>query len=403
MARTGYDTRINTEKTLQNKISDISDHKAFFSDVVVFWAPPNPKVVGAVLPPAAAGLVEAAKSPPGFADPKPKSGGGAADPSDFCSLEVGLLLLVWNLKAVGAPNMGVDVAPEPEGAALGKPPNPLNAGIAGLSPSFFSVNEAPPNVGAPNPVNLGAPVAPPAKPLKPPVEGFVAPDEPAALFKSEPIVEPELSAPKPLKGPLAFGCSVATEVVPAPCALAEPPKNPPFRFGGVATVCVSVEVEAEVAALAEGPKNPPFLLFGGSAGVGAGAGAGAAAAAAPLIENPPPNMVGGADPSDVAFAEAGTSFPSPAGGVGLECSAFPLAGAGTEELLRALNARTCLPNGPSVLKLGAGLGRGRVIPGKAGLGGSAGCVVAGAVAVAVEATGVVGAAPNRLDGVGCDD
>jgi hypothetical protein len=286
-----------------------------------------------VLPPTVAGLVEAANSPPGFADPKPKSGGGAADPSAFCSLEVGLLLLVWNLKAVGAPNIGADVALELEAAAFGKPPNPLNAGTAGLSPSFFSANEVLPNVGAPNPVNLGAPVAPPAKPLKPPVEGFVAPDELAALFKPAPNVGPE--PPEPPKSPLALGCSVATEVVPAPDAFAEPPKNPPFRFGGVAVVCVSVNVEVEVAALAEGPKKPPFLLFGGSASVGAGAGAGAdagaAAAAAPLIEKPPPkpppNRAGGAGPSDAAFAEAGTSFPSPAGGVGFECSVFPLVGA----------------------------------------------------------------------------
>lgn len=232
-----------------------------------------------MLPPAAAGAVEAAKSPPGFADPKPKSGGGAADPSGFCSLElaatVGLLLLVWNLKVVGAPNTGVDVAPELEGAAFGKPPNPLNAGIAGLSPSFFSANAALPNVGAPNPVNLGAPVAAVAKPLKPPAEGFVAPDEPAALFEPAPNVDPEPGAPEPPKRPLALGCSVATEVVPAPSAFADPPKNPPFRFGGVAAVCVSVGV---VAVLVEGPKNPPFLLFGGSAGVDANAGAGAAAA-----------------------------------------------------------------------------------------------------------------------------
>jgi hypothetical protein len=56
-----------------------------------------------------------------------------------------------------------------------------------------------------------------------------------------------------------------------------------------------------------------------------------------------------------------------------------------------------------VLKLGAGLGRGRVIPGKAGLDGSAGCVVAGAVVVAVGGTGAVGGALKRLDGVGCED
>ncbi len=351
-----------------------------------------PNVVAAVLPPAMAGVVEAEKSPPGFADPKPKSG---------CSVAaaVGLLLLVWNLNVVGAPNTGVVVAPELEGPVFGKPPNPPNAGIVGLSPSFFSANAALPKVGAPN---LGAPVT--AKPPKPPVKGFVVPDEPAALFKPEPNVEPEPSAPEPLKRPLALGCSVATEVVAVPDAFAEPPKNPPFRFGGVAAVGVSVEVDA-VAVMIEGPKNPPFLLFGGSAGVGAFAyaGAAAAAAAAPLIENPPPppNNGGGADPSDVAFAEAGTSFPSPAGDVTFEYSMFPLAGARTEELLWALNAITCVPNGPSVLKLGAGLGRGRVVPGKTGLSGSAGWV--GAVPVAVEGAGAVGGAPKRLDGVGCDD
>ena len=184
-------------------------------------------------------------------------------------------------------------------------------------------------------------------------------------------------------------------------AFAEPPKNPPFRFGGLAAVGVSVEVDVEVAAVIEGPKNPPFLLFGGSAGVGVGAfayaGVAAAAAAAPLIENPP-NRAGGAEPFDVAFAEAGTSFPSPAGGVNFEYRLFPLAGARAEELLWALNAITCEPNGPSALKLGVGLGRGRV---KAGLGGSAGWVVA--VPVAVKGAGAVAGAPKRLDGVGCDD
>jgi hypothetical protein len=174
----------------------------------------------------------------------------------------GIAVTCLELESSGSTEYGADVAPELEGPAL-KPPNPLNAGRAGLSPSFFSANAALPNVGAPNPVNLGAPVAPPAKPLKPPVEGFVAPDEPAALFKPAPNVEPEPSAPKPL----ALGCSVAAEVVAALDAFAEPPKNPPFRFGGVAAVGVSVEVDVEVAVLTEGPKNPPFLLFGGSASV----------------------------------------------------------------------------------------------------------------------------------------
>ena len=278
-----------------------------------------------VAPPVAA-AVEAAKSPPGFADPKPKSGAGAADPSDFCSpvlKAAGLLLLVWNLKVVGAPNAGVDVAPEPEGLAL-KPANPLNAG---LSPSL-AVNVALPKVGAPNPVNLGALVAPPAKPPKPPVAGLVAPDEPVAVFEPAPNVGPEPSVLAPLKSPLGLGCSVIAEVVAALDAFAEGPKNPPFRFGGaVAATGDSVDVRVEVAALAEGPKNPPFLRFGGSEGVGAGAGAGATALeAAPLIENPP----GGAEPS-------GTTFPSPMGGVGLENSEPPLVGAGTEELLWALN------------------------------------------------------------------
>ena len=352
-----------------------------------------------MLPVAAAGVVEAAKSPPGLADPKPKRGCGAADPSGFCSPAVGLLLLVWNLKVVGAPNAGVDVAPEPEGAAL-KPPNPLNAGIAGLSPSFFSANAALPNVGAPNPVTLGAPGAPTAKPLKPPVEGLVAPDEPAIPFKPAPNVEPGPSVPDPLKRPLALVCSVTAEVVAAPNVFAEPPKNPPFRLSGVAAVGVSVEVDVAVAVLAKGPKNPPFLLFGSPASADAGAGTGAAAAA-PLIDNPPPNRAGGADPSDAAFVEAGTSFPSPAGVVSLESSAFPLAGAKVGVLLWALNAATCLPNGPSSLKLGAGLRRGREIPEKAGLGGSAGWVMA--VEVAVGGTGAVEGTPKRLNEVGCDD
>ena len=354
-------------------------------------------MVVALLPPVVAGVVEAAKSPPGFAAPKPK---GAADPS--VAAVVGLLLLVWNLNVVGAPNAGVVGAPELGAVVLGKPPNPPNAGIVGLSPSFFSATAALPNVGAPN---LGAPFAPPAKPPKPPVKDLVAPDTPAPLFKPVPNVapvpnvEPVPSAPEPLKRPLALGCSVAAEVLAVPDAFAEPPKNPPFRFGRVAEVGVSVEADVEVAVLTEGPKNPPFLLFGGSAGVEY---AGAAAAAAPLIENSP-NMAGGADPPDVALAEAGTSFTSPAGGVSFECSVFPLAGARTEELLWELNAITCLPNGPSVLKLGAGLEGGRVIPGKAGLDGSVGWVVAVAVVVAVEGTGAVGGAPKRLDGVGCDD
>ena len=345
-------------------------------------------MVVAPLAPVVAGVVEAAKSPPGFADPKPK---GAAS----VVAVVGLLLLVWNLNVVGAPNTGAVVAPE-LGAAP-KPPNPPNVGIVGLSPSFFSANVAPPNVGAPN---FGAPLAPP-KPLKPPVKDLVAPDEPAPLFKPEPNVEPVSSAPEPLKRPLALGCSVATEVLAVPDAFAEPPKNPPLRFGGVADVGVSVDVDVEVAVLIEGPKNPPFLLFGGSAVAGAyaGAGAGAAAAAAPLIENPP-NMGGGAD---VAFAEAGTSFPSPAGGVRFECSVFPPADGRTEELLWAFRAITCLPNGPSALKLGAGLGGGAVIPEKAALDGSVNWVVAVAVAVAVGGTGAVGGAPKRLDGVVCDD
>ena len=339
-----------------------------------------------------AGVVEPAKSPPGFADPKPKGVSAV--------VVVGLLLLVWNLNVVGAPNAGVVVAPELGAAAFGKPPNPPKAGIVGLSPSFFSANVALPNVGAPN---LGAPLAPAAKPLKPPAKGLGAPDKPAPLFRPVPNVGPVPSAPEPLKRPLALDGSVATEVLAVPGAFAEPPKNPPFRFGGVADVGVSVEVAVEVVVLTEGPKNPPFLLFGGSAGVDAYGYAGAAAAAAPLIEKPPPNMVGGADPPDVAFAEAGTSFPSPAGSVSFDCSVFPLAGARTEELLWALNAITCLPNGPSALKLGAGLGRGRVIPGKTGLDGSVGWVVAAAVAVAVGGTGAVGGAPKRLDGVGCDD
>lgn len=305
---------------------------------------------------------------------------------------MGLLLLVWNLKVVGAPNAGADVAPELKGAAL-KPANPLNAGTAGLSPSFFSANAALPKVGAPNPVNLGAPVAPPAKPLKPPAADFVAPDELAAPFKPAPNMEPEPSALEPLKEPLALGCSVVAEVAAAALdAFAEGPKNPPFRFGGAAGV--GVDVEAAVA-LADGPKNPPFLLFGGSAGVAVGAGA-AELEAAPLIENPP-NGAGGVGPSVAAFAEAGTSFPSPVGGVSLESNEFPLAGAGTEEL-RAWNAATCLPNGPSALKLGAGLVRGRVIPGKAGLGGSAGWVVVGVVGARA-----AGGALKRLDGVGCMD
>lgn len=70
------------------------------------------------------------------------------------------------MNVVGAPNTGVVVAPELEGPAFGKPLNPPNAGIVGLSPSFFSAIEALPNVGAPN---LGAPVAPTAKLPKPPV------------------------------------------------------------------------------------------------------------------------------------------------------------------------------------------------------------------------------------------
>ena len=286
-------------------------------------------MVAAVLPPAVAGVVEAEKSPPGFADPKPKSGGGAAEPS--VAAAVGLLLLVLNLNVVGAPNAGVVVAPELEGPAFGKPLNPPNAGMAGLSPSFFSAGAALPNVVAPN---LGAPVAPTAKLLNPPVKGFAAPDEPAALFNPELNVGPEPSAPEPLKRPLALGCSGATEVVAVLDAFAEPPKNPPFRFGGMAAGGVSVEVDVEVAVVIEGPKNPPFLLFGGSAGVGAFAyaGATAAAAAAPLIENPP-NKAGGAEPSDVAFAEAGTSFLSPAVDVRFEYSVFPLAGARAEELL----------------------------------------------------------------------
>jgi len=354
----------------------------FLSDSEVFWAPPKLKGpnAGGVAPPVA-GAVEAAKSPPGFAEPKPKNGGGAADPSAFCSPElraVGLLLLVWNLKVVGAPNTGVDVAPELEGVAL-KPVNPLNAGIAGLSPPF-PANAALPKVGAPNPVNLGAPVAPAAKPLKPPAAGLVAPDGPVAAFEPAPNVEPEPSALAPLKRPLALGCSVVAEVVAALDAFAAGPNNPPFRFGGAAAVGDSVEA---VIVLVEGPKKPPFLLFGGSESVGAGAGAGALAPeAAPLIENPP-NRAGGADPSVGAFA---TCFPSPAGGVGV----------GTEELLWALNARTCFPNGPSVLKLGAGFGRGRL--GKVGLGGSVGWVVA------VVGTGAIaaGRAPKGPDGVGCE-
>ena len=95
MTRTGYGTRINTAKHYENKNSDIGYHKPFFSGAGVFWAPPKlkgPNVVAAVLPPDVAGVVEAAKSPPGFADPKPKSGGGAADPSVVAA--VGLLLLV---------------------------------------------------------------------------------------------------------------------------------------------------------------------------------------------------------------------------------------------------------------------------------------------------------------------
>ena len=407
MVITRYGTRITqtNRKHYRTRFRHQSfDHDiAFFSGSEVCWAPPklNGPNVDGVAPPAV-GAVEPAKSPPGFAEPKPKSGGGATNPSCFCSPElraVGLLLLVWNLKVVGAPNTGADVALELEGVAL-KPANPLNAAIAGLSPSF-PAKAALPKVGAPNPVNLGALVAPAAKPLKPPAAGLVAPDDTVAAFKPALNVGPDPSVLVPLKSPLALGCSVVVEVVATLDAFAEGPKNPPFRFGGVAAAGDSVEARVEVAALAEGPKNPPFLRFGGSESVGVGAGAGAAALeAAPLIENPP-NRVGGADPSVGVFTKDGTSFPSPMGGCGFENSELPLAGVGTEELLRALNARTCLPNGPSALKLGAGFGRGRLIPGKAGLGGSAGWVAA--VVVAETGTGATGGAPKRPDEVGCED
>ena len=348
---------------------------------------------------------------------------------------------------------------------------------------------------------MGAPVAPTAKPLKPPVKGFVAPDEPAVLFNPEPNVGPVPSAPETQKRPLTLGCSGATEVVAVLDAFAEPPKippnrfdevaavdvkvkvdvemvdaifgeppkNPPFRFGRVVAVGVAVEVDVdafdeppirfgrvaaavkvdveildafgeplknpplaavgvavevnvgafdeppirfgevaavvkvdveildafgespknlpfgvavgvsvkvhvEVAVVIEGPGFPPLLLFV-DVGAFAYVGAAAAATAAPLIVNPP-NRAGGAEPSDVAFAEAGTSFSSPEGDVSLEYSVFPFAGARAEELLWPLKAITSLPNGPPVLKLGAGLGRGRV---RTGLGGSAGWVVAGNV------------------------
>ena len=75
-----------------------------------------------------------------------------------------MLLLVWNLHVAGAPNAGVVVAPELGGPAFGKPLNPPNAGMVGVSPSFFSANAAMPNVGA---ADLGGPVVPTANSLKP--------------------------------------------------------------------------------------------------------------------------------------------------------------------------------------------------------------------------------------------
>lgn len=304
---------------------------------------------------------------------------------------MGLLLLVcWNVKAS---NAGADVGAAPElevPVPVLKPANPPNAGTAGLLPPFFSVNEGPLKVDGPN---LRTRLVPAPKPLNPPPLGVAAPDEPPAPFKPVPNVEPVPSVLELPKIPLVLGCSDVAEEVATLDAFAEGPKNPPFRLGGATAVCVSVEGEAKVVVLAEGPKNPPFLLFGGSAAVDIGAGA-AELDAAPLIENPP-NRPGGADPSVAvaAFANAGTSFPSPVGGVELS-----LVGAGAEELLwAAWNARTCLPNGPSELKVGAGLGGGRLIPEKAGCCGSAGRVVA------VAKTGAAGGVPKRLDMVGCDD
>lgn len=65
-----------------------------------------------------------------------------------------------------------------------------------------------------------------------------------------------------------------------------------------------------------------------------------------------------------------------------------------------------MPNGPFALKVGAGFGRGRLIPGKAGLDGSAGWVVAVVVVVAGTGagtgTGVTGGALKKLDGAGCE-